>query len=119
MTDAEEAEFLRRRREIDAKYPPDQAEFEDYMAHFLHVLDLIGPDHVGVGADWDGGGGVIGMQDIAAFPRITASLLEAGYTEEDLRKIWGGNLTRLLQAAEDYAAKMRAEATAEAANDAG
>ncbi len=121
MTEEAQAEFLRRRREIDEKYPPDQAEFEDYMAHFLHVLELVGPDHVGVGADWDGGGGVVGMQDIAAFPRITASLLEAGYTESDLRKIWGGNLTRLLQAAEDHAAELRAQAAESAAetDDAG
>ena len=33
------------------------------MKHILHALDLVGPDHVGVGADWDGGGGVVGMED--------------------------------------------------------
>ena len=104
MDEAQRADFLQRRRDIDAQYPPALATFEDYMEHFLHVLNLIGPEHVGVGADWDGGGGVAGMRDIAAFPRITERLLAEGYTEADLAKIWGGNVTRLLAAAEAYAA---------------
>ena len=103
MSESRRAELTQRRREIDAQYPPALATFEDYMDHFLHVLELIGPNHVGVGADWDGGGGVAGMQDIAAFPRITERLLAEGYTEEDLAKIWGGNVTRLLAAAQAHA----------------
>jgi membrane dipeptidase len=74
------------------------------MDHFIYVLKLIGPDHVGVGADWDGGGGVRGMEDITGFPKITARLLAEGYTEEDLKKIWGGNLIRVLAEVEAYAA---------------
>lgn len=104
MSESRRAELTQRRREIDARFPPALATFEDYMDHFLHVLDLIGADHVGVGADWDGGGGVAGMLDIAAFPRITERLLAEGYTEDDLAKIWGGNVTRLLAAAQAHAA---------------
>jgi len=104
MSESRRAELTQRRREIDARFPPALATFEDYMDHFLHVLQLIGPDHVGVGADWDGGGGVSGMRDIAAFPRITERLLAEGYTEDDLAKIWGGNVTRLLATAQAYAA---------------
>ena len=100
--------MLAARRGFNEKYPPaDEASFEDYMDHFLHVLELIGPDHVGVGADWDGGGGVVGMEDIASLPKITERLLAEGYTEEDLEKIWGGNLIRLMRAAEDYAASVK------------
>ena len=99
---ASRAEMIAKRREIDAQYPAQLASFEDYMAHFLHVLKLIGPDHVGIGADWDGGGGVVGMRDIAAFPRVTKRLLAEGYSEEDLAKIWGGNVLRLLREAEAY-----------------
>ncbi len=84
LDEAQRESFMQRRRDIDAQYPPVLATFEDYMAHFLHVLELIGADHVGVGADWDGGGGVAGMRDIAAFPRITERLLAEGYSEADL-----------------------------------
>lgn len=95
--------FQEKRRQIDLEFPPARATFEDYMEHFLYVLNLIGPDHVGVGADWDGGGGVHGMEDITQFPKVTERLLAEGYSEEDLAKIWGGNLTRLLAAAEAHA----------------
>ncbi len=101
------AALLQKRREIDAQFPPAMADFEDFMEQVLHALELIGPDHVGIGADWDGGGGVIGMRDISAFPLITERLLAEGYTEADLAKIWGGNLIRLLQAAEDHAAALQ------------
>ncbi|HEX5658286.1 MAG TPA: membrane dipeptidase, partial [Polyangiales bacterium] len=60
-------------------------------------------DHVGIGADWDGGGGVTGMEDVAAIPRITEALLAAGYDEAALAKIWSGNALRVLRAAEQGA----------------
>ena len=106
-------EFLEKRRVIDAKFPSEMADFEDYMDHFIHVLDLIGAEHVGVGADWDGGGGVLGMEDISAFPLITERLLEEGYTEEDIKLIWGGNMLRLLAAAEAHAASLKSPPTTE------
>jgi membrane dipeptidase len=94
------AQFVRARRAIDAAHPAPRASFEDYMAHLLHALKLLGPDHVGVGADWDGGGGVSGMEDVSAIPRITERLLAEGYDEAALAKIWSGNVLRLLRAAE-------------------
>lgn len=89
---------------INAKHPQPMASFETYMEQFLHVLKLIGPDHVGMGADWDGGGGVAGMKDITEIPKVTQRLLAEGYTKEDLAKIWGGNVLRVMRAAEAYAA---------------
>jgi len=65
-----------------------------------HALRVMGVDHVGLGADWDGGGGTIGMMDVAALPKVTERLLAAGYSEDDLQKIWSGNVLRLLRAAE-------------------
>ncbi len=103
MSPEQVAAMAERRREIDEEFPVDHPDLDDFMAHMLHVLDLIGPDHVGIGADWDGGGGVEGMWDVTAQPRITKRLIEAGYTEADLAKIWGGNVLRLLQAAEEHA----------------
>jgi membrane dipeptidase len=86
---------------LDARYPEPRATFEDYMAHMLHALKLVGPAHVGVGADWDGGGGVIGMEDCASNWKITARLLKEGYREDDLEKIWSGNVLRLLKTVGD------------------
>lgn len=88
---------LRERQEISRKYPVTPATLDDYMRHLLHILKVAGPEHVGVGADWDGGGGVGGLEDVAALPRITERLLAAGYSESDIRNIWGGNLLRVLR----------------------
>jgi len=108
MTPAQRAEFNVRRLEINVQHPPALASFNEYMAHFLYVLKLIGPDHVGVSGDFDGGGGVEDMYDIAAFPYLTARLMDEGYSKSDLEKIWGGNLLRLLGNARDHAAKSSA-----------
>ena len=92
--------YLAERREIEARYPVRHATLDDYMAHLLHIIKVAGVDHVGVGADWDGGGGVEGMEDVSALPLVTARLLAAGYGEDDVRKIWGGNLLRVLREAQ-------------------
>jgi membrane dipeptidase len=96
--------FERERLAIDHAYPEPHATFEDFIQQMLHALEVVGPDHVGIGADWDGGGGVTGMEDVASIPKITERLLTAGYTEADLAKIWSGNVLRLLAAAEHAAA---------------
>jgi membrane dipeptidase len=84
---------------INAKYPVPRATFETFMSHVTHALDLVGPEHVGVGADWDGGGGVIGFEDAAALPKITERLVKLGYTEVQMAGFWGGNALRVLKAA--------------------
>jgi membrane dipeptidase len=81
---------------LDKKYPAPRASLDDYMKHILHALDLVGPEHVGIGADWDGGGGVAGLEDITAIPKITERLVKAGYTEAQLTNFWGGNALRVL-----------------------
>ena len=97
-----EAEFAT----IEAKYPQPKATFDDFMKHLLHALKVAGVDHVGIGADMDGGGGVAGMEDVASYPKITAALLAAGYSRDDLAKIWGGNVLRVLRQAEAYKASL-------------
>jgi membrane dipeptidase len=86
------------------QYPAPRASFDDVMAHMRHALNLVGPEHVGVGLDWDGGGGVTGMEDCTAIPKITEALVKAGYTESALRAIWGGNAMRVLGMAQTLAA---------------
>lgn len=87
---------------VEALYPDtDKPGFDDFLAHLFHALKVVGPEHVGIGLDWDGGGGVRGMEDVTAIPRITDALLKAGYSEADIAKIWSGNVLRVLKAADD------------------
>jgi len=58
----------------------------------------------------DGGGGVVGMEDVTGYPKITAALLKAGYNRDDLGKIWGGNVLRVLRQAETYKASLASQA---------
>lgn len=90
--------YLKERHAIDQQHPVPRATLDDYMRHLLHILKVAGPEHVGIGADWDGGGGVVGLEDVSALPVITERLRQAGYTDQDIRNIWGGNLLRVLRA---------------------
>ncbi|MBN6152062.1 dipeptidase [Xanthomonas sp. AmX2] len=90
---------------LDARYPVKHATLDDFFAHLEHVLALVGPEHVGIGMDWDGGGGLDGMEDVSDLPKITAWLLRKGYSERQIAGIWGGNVLRVLQQAQDYADK--------------
>ncbi len=92
--------WLAEKQKVDLLYPLPRADLDDYMKHLLHILEVAGVDHVGIGADWDGGGGVTGMEDVSMLPRITARLLEAGYDEQDIARILGGNLLRIMAATE-------------------
>ncbi|MDP1335136.1 membrane dipeptidase, partial [Klebsiella pneumoniae] len=71
-------------REVQQRYPSPQATFADFMRHLLHALEQVGPLHVGIGADWDGGGGVQGLEDVSQLPKITEALVQAGYSEADI-----------------------------------
>lgn len=100
LNSAEQADLARRWRALDVDAPLWEADFERFMAALLHVLDVAGPDHVCIGADWDGGGGIAGLEDITDLPKITARLQRAGYSEEQIAKIWSGNILRILREAE-------------------
>lgn len=104
MTIASGEELARGMAEIDAKYPVRKATEDDYFAHLEHILEVVGPEHVGIGMDWDGGGGVEGIEDITGLPRITAWLLRKGYSEAQIAGIWGGNLLRVIEQAQAHAA---------------
>lgn len=106
-TPAQNAAYLDALRALNRELPPAQADFEDFIGHLLHALAVVGPRHVGIGADWDGGGGVTGFNDVAALPRVTERLLAEGYSASDLADIWSGNALRLLLQAEEYAASRR------------
>jgi membrane dipeptidase len=89
---------------LNALRPYTTADFDLYMRALLHAIRVMGVDHVGLGADWDGGGGVIGMEDITALPRISARLRREGYGDADIAKIMGGNLLRVMRQVQAAAA---------------
>jgi membrane dipeptidase len=71
----------------------------DAVNHIQHVVDVIGIDYVGIGSDFDGGGGIEGCTDVSMMKNITKELIRRGYSNEDITKIWGGNIMRVMRAA--------------------
>lgn len=84
---------------IGKTYPDPRATLDDYVKHIEHAVAVAGIDHVGIGCDFDGGGGVQGLDDVSEYPNLTAALLARGWSESALRKLWGDNLLRVLRAA--------------------
>jgi membrane dipeptidase len=105
LSPAEQRKLMADKAVADATGPYAGADFELFMKSLLHAIKVMGVEHVGIGADWDGGGGVRGMEDVTALPKITARLRKAGLSNADIEKIWSGNVLRVMKAAEDAAAK--------------
>src|SRR5271169_6548626 len=82
--------------------------WERIIDHIDHVVKLVGPDHVGLGSDFDGASMPEGMEDCSHLPRITEALVRKGYSDDDLRKILGGNLLRVMEQNEAVSREMRA-----------
>jgi membrane dipeptidase len=95
VSDERRAECERRLAELDERWPP--ANLQTYVDHIDYAVQLIGVDHVGIGTDFDGGGGIEGFNDASEAPEVTAELVRRGYSDEDIAKIWGGNLMRVLR----------------------
>ena len=89
--------------DIERNYPPVLPTIANAVDHIDHVVTLVGVDYVGIGSDFDGGGGLADCPDVAAFPLITEELLSRGYSEEDIHKIWGGNFLRVFRQVEEIA----------------
>jgi membrane dipeptidase len=105
LNPAERRKLVADKSALDAKQPYTPATFEMFIKSLLHCIGVMGVDHVGIGADWDGGGGVIGMEDIASLPKVTARLRKEGYSDADIAKIMSGNLLRVMRAAEKQAGR--------------
>ena len=105
LTPESRAELAKEWQRIDAEFPGPPATLDHFMAHLFHAVEVAGVDHVGIGCDFDGGGGMPGLRDVTDFPSITRRMVERGFSREDIAKIWGGNTLRLYRAAEDFAAK--------------
>lgn len=72
------------------------ATVNDAVNHIQHVIDVIGIDYVGIGSDFDGGGGIEGCTDVSMMKNITKELIRRGYSRDDIAKIWGGNFMRVM-----------------------
>ncbi|MBA6314357.1 dipeptidase [Cellulophaga baltica] len=79
----------------DTNAPP-AVNVSDFIDHVDYLVKLIGIDHVGLSSDFDGGGGIEGWDDAAETYNVTLELVKRGYSEEDIAKLWGGNLLRVL-----------------------
>ncbi len=90
--------YARRQDELRDEYP--DVTLSQFLDHVVHAVEVAGIDHVGLSGDFDGGGGVDGWDGAADSFNVTAALLERGYTEEDLAKLWGGNVLRVMRATE-------------------
>lgn len=88
---------------INTHFPPVLPTIARAVDHIDHVVQLVGIDHVGIGSDFDGGGGLADCTDVADFPKITAELAKRGYSQSEIAKIWGGNFLRVYKAVEKAA----------------
>jgi membrane dipeptidase len=112
MSEQQRAEYAQRtqayqerlKNEVNVKYPPPTpATIVDFVDHMDHAVKVAGIDHVGVGTDFDGGGGIPGFNDDADALNVTVELVRRGYSEKEIGKIWGGNLLRVWREVEKKA----------------
>jgi membrane dipeptidase len=98
------AEYNKRLAEIDAKWPAAaRANVKDFVNHIDYAVKLIGIDHVGISSDFDGGGGIDGWNSAAEAFNVTLELVRRGYSEQQIAKLWSGNLLRVWREVENVA----------------
>jgi membrane dipeptidase len=91
-------------RETLKKFPEKLATVKDMVDHIDHIVKVIGVDYVGIGTDFDGGGDLSGCRDVSQMGNVTLELVKRGYSENDIRKIWGGNFMRVFREVQKAAA---------------
>jgi membrane dipeptidase len=108
--DAPEADARAVRKQWLAANPPPETTIGQVADHIDHLVEVMGPEHVGIGSDFDGGDLLpVGLEDVSGFPRLFAELFRRGYSEADLRGIAGGNVLRVMRGAEAAATRLQAE----------
>jgi membrane dipeptidase len=117
LTQEERARYEQRLAQVEERWPG--ATIRDFVDHIDYAVRLIGIDHVGISSDFDGGGGVAGWGNAAETFNVTLELVRRGYSEDEIRKIWGGNTLRVWRAAERVAREMQASAATDAGQPTG
>jgi membrane dipeptidase len=98
------------RRAWLAANPPPKAAIGQLADHIDHLVEVMGPEHVGIGSDFDGGELMpVGMEDVSRFPYLVAELLRRGYADDDVRAIARGNILRVMRGAEATARRLQVE----------
>ena len=90
---------------LKKEFPP--VNVSDFVDHIDYIKNKIGIDHVGISSDFDGGGGIEGWQDASETFNVTLELVKRGYTEEEISKIWSGNLLRVLDKVQEISSKLQ------------
>jgi membrane dipeptidase len=109
LTPEQRAKYDARMGEIDQKTPGDpRATVADFVNHIDYLVKKIGIDHVGISSDFDGGGGVTGWNGADETFNVTLELVRRGYTEEQIGKLWSGNLLRVMDDVQKVAKQIQA-----------
>ncbi|WP_339840461.1 dipeptidase [uncultured Maribacter sp.] len=115
LTEAEKEAFMENYPKVlklgkelvkDKTDAPAAVNVADFVDHIDYMVKLIGIDHVGISSDFDGGGGIEGWNDASETFNVTLELVERGYTHEEIAKLWGGNLLRVLDEVQAIAKKI-------------
>ena len=102
------AQYEKKLTEIDKEYPGDPpVTLKEFVDHIDYAVKLIGIDHVGISSDFDGGGGVVGWNDASETFNVTLELVRRGYTEQQIEKLWGGNLLRVMDEVQRIAQELQ------------
>lgn len=110
MTEEERKAARDQLSEIRAQYPDPLATVQNAVDHIDHIVSIAGIDHVGIGCDFDGGGGIDGVFDVSEVMNITIELVRRGYSEQDIEKIWSGNLLRVFAEVQAIAEEIQSQA---------
>ncbi|MGD2295248.1 MAG: dipeptidase [Candidatus Aminicenantes bacterium] len=100
-------EYQKRLAEIEKVYPATN--LKDFVDHIDHAAEVAGIDHVGVGTDFDGGGGIPGFNNHGEARNVTEELVRRGYSDKEIKKIWGGNILRVLREVEKAASELQSK----------
>jgi membrane dipeptidase len=108
LSEEKRAELQARLAEIDKQFPPPpRATVKEFVDHIDYIVQKIGIDHVGISSDFDGGGGVDGWNGAEETFNVTLELVRRGYTEEQIAKIWSGNLLRVMDEVQKIARELQ------------
>jgi microsomal dipeptidase-like Zn-dependent dipeptidase len=111
MTDEQRAQFRVKMAEVNKAFPAPRATVADFVNHVDYLVKKVGVDHVGMSSDFDGGGGVDGWSGADETFNVTLELVRRGYTEEQIGKLWSGNLLRVMDAVQRVATDLQKTAS--------
>ncbi len=103
LSEEKRVEYIAAMEKINTQWPP--ATVSQLADHIDYAVKLIGIDHVGISSDFGGGGGIVGWSNAVETPNVTVELISRGYSQEDIGKLWSGNLLRVWREVEKIASR--------------